>query len=117
MDFDQANHAPVAKFNGTTVDDSPMVKIDATPGETVSLDASGSTDPDKDTLSYYWWVYKEVGTYGKGVEIKDSTSQKASITIPSDALNKTIHVLLEVTDNGEPPLKGWRRAIINVKAD
>ena len=117
MDFEQANHAPVAKFNGTTVDDSPMVKIDATPGETVSLDANGSTDPDKDTLSYTWWVYKEAGTYGKAVEIKDPTSQKASITIPSDALNKTIHVILEVKDNGEPPLIGWRRAIINVKAD
>jgi hypothetical protein len=62
-------------------------------------------------------VYKEVGTYGKGVKIKDSAKQRASIMIPSDALNKTIHVILEVTDNGEPPLKGWRRAIINVKAN
>jgi hypothetical protein len=68
-------------------------------------------------LSYKWWVYKEIGTYGKNVEIKSATSQKATITIPADAINKTIHVILEVTDNGEPPLKGYRRAIINVKED
>lgn len=117
MDFDQANHAPVAKFNGTTVDDDPLVRIEAAPGETVSLDAAGSTDPDKDTLSYKWWTYKEAGTYGKAAEIEDSTQQKASVMIPSDAINKTIHVILEVTDNGEPPLKGWRRAVVNVKTD
>ncbi len=117
MDFDQANHAPVAKFNGKTVDDNPIVKIYAMPGETVSLDATGSTDPDKDTLSYKWWVYKELGTYDKTVEIKDSSNSKASITIPSDALNKTIHVILEAKDNGQPPLVGWRRAIISIKAD
>ena len=62
-------------------------------------------------------MYKEVGKYGKAVEIKNPTSPKASLTISSDALNKTIHVILEAKDNGEPPLKGWRRAIINVKAN
>ena len=87
------------------------------PGKIIPLDASGSKDPDKDQLSYKWWVYKEAGSYGKAVEIKDSKNQKASITIPSDALHKTIQVVLEVSDNGEPPLKGWRRAIVNVKAD
>ncbi len=116
-EFAQANHAPLARFNGTTVEDGPMVKINAMPGETVSLDATGSIDPDNNTLSYQWWVYKEPGTYGKAVEIKDPANPKASMTIPSDAQNKTIHVILEVTDNGEPPLKGWRRAIITVKAD
>jgi hypothetical protein len=117
MDFAQANHAPSAKFNGTTANDHPLVRIDVRPGETVSLDAAGSTDPDEDSLSYKWWVYKEAGTYGKAVAIKDAAKQKASITIPSDAAHKTIQVILEVADNGEPPLIGYRRAIINVKAD
>jgi hypothetical protein len=115
MDFDKANHAPVAKFNGTTVNDYPLVQINGMPDETVSLDATGSIDPDNDTLSYKWWVYKEAGTYGKAVEIKDSTSQKTSMIIPADAAGKTIQVVLEVTDDGDPQLKGWRRAIVNVK--
>lgn len=115
MDYAGANHAPVAQFNGTTVADGPLVKIDAAPGETVSLDATGSIDPDKDTLTYSWWVYKEVGTYDKAVDIKDSAKQRASIKIPFDAPGKTIHVILEVTDNGEPSLIGYRRAIITVK--
>jgi hypothetical protein len=115
-DYDQANHAPVAAFNGTTVNDgSPVLKMEAMPGQTISLDASGSTDPDKDKLSYKWWVYKEVGSYGKAVSVNNSSSKTASVTIPSDASGKTIHVLIEVTDDGDPPLKGWRRAIIEVK--
>jgi len=116
-DYDKANHAPVAAFNGSTVDDFPIVKIDAMPGQTINLDATGSKDPDNNALSYKWWVYKEIGSYGKDIGIKYATSQKATITIPADAAGKTIHVLLEVTDNGEPPLKGWRRAIVNIKAN
>jgi len=94
-----------------------MITIDAMPGHTIDLDATGSTDPDNHSLSYQWWVYKDIGTYGKDVEIENATSQKATMTIPSDAIDKTIHIILEVTDNGEPPLKGYRRAIINVKED
>ena len=115
-EVDQANHAPVAKFNGTTVEDGPLVKINAAPGEVVSLDARGSTDRDKDTLSYTWWVYTEAGSYGKAVAIEKPTAAKTSMTIPADAAGKTIQVILEVTDNGSPPLKGWRRAIVTVKA-
>jgi len=116
-EYAEANHAPIAAFNGTTVNDGPpILRLEAIPGQTVSLDAAGSTDPDKHTLSYKWWVYKEAGTYGRDVEIKDAATQKASITVPADALGKTIQVLIEVTDNGEPPLKNWRRAMIEVKS-
>jgi hypothetical protein len=116
MDFDRANHAPVAKFNGTTSDDSPLVKINLAPGDTVTLDATGSRDPDDDALSYNWWVYNGVGTYEKLLRIEDDAKAKASFKAPSDAVNKSIHIMLEVTDDGEPRLKGWRRAIVNVKA-
>lgn len=112
--FSAANHAPVAKFNGTTVENGPTLDISAKPGGTVALDATGSIDPDNNTLSYVWWVYKEVGSYGKSVHIADSLNAKATLTVPSDALNKTIHVILEVRDNGTPNLIGYRRAIINV---
>jgi hypothetical protein len=112
--FSAANHAPVAKLNGTTVADGPFVTISAKPGSTVALDATGSLDPDNNTLSYTWWVYKEVGSYGKPASIADSLKAKATLTIPADALNKTLHVILEVRDNGTPNLIGYRRAIINV---
>jgi hypothetical protein len=116
VDYAEANHAPVAAFNGTTVNSGPPVlKMNAKPNQTISLDASGSTDPDNDKLSYKWWVYKETGSYGKAVSVNNSDNQKASVTIPSDASGTTIQVLIEVTDDGDPQLKGWRRAMIAVK--
>jgi hypothetical protein len=115
-EYDEANHAPVAAFNGTTkYSGPPILNIEAIPGQTISLDASGSTDPDNNNLLYKWWVYKEGGSYGKAVSVNNSSSQQASITIPSDASGKTIQVLIEVTDDGDPPLKGYRRAMIEVK--
>jgi hypothetical protein len=115
-DYDGANHAPIAAFNGTTVNSGPpILTIAAAPGETVSLDAAGSTDPDSNALSYLWWVYSYGGSYGSEVPVDSSTSQQASITVPSDASGTTIQVLVEVTDDGTPPLKGYRRAMIEVQ--
>jgi hypothetical protein len=82
------------------MNDFPIITIDAVPDKTIDLDATGSKDPDNHDLLYKWLIYKEIGTYGKSVEIKGATSQKASITIPSDAIDKTIHVILEVADDG-----------------
>jgi hypothetical protein len=115
MGYDEANHAPVAAFNGTTNASGPSIlSIDATPGQTISLDATGSTDPDGNNLSYEWWTYEYGGSYGKVVSVNNPNSHVASITIPSDAGGKTIQIIIEVTDDGDPPLKGYRRAIINV---
>jgi cellulose-binding protein len=81
----------------------------------VSLDASESSDPDDDDLSYRWWIYGEPGTYEAMSSTTYSTSAKFSLRIPSDAAGKTMHLILEIRDDGLPTLTSYRRIIIEVE--
>jgi hypothetical protein len=56
----EANHNPDLVVNGRR--DRAPIEIDATVGRPVTLDATGSTDPDGDSLSYRWVFYPEAGT-------------------------------------------------------
>lgn len=57
----EVNHPPVVVLNGA-VGHAP-VSVAARPGERVRLDATGTKDPDGDSLSMVWSVYPEAGTY------------------------------------------------------
>jgi hypothetical protein len=113
--FDKANHHPVAVINDDATND--IITIKSNYNETVVLDAAGSNDPDKDKLSYHWWVYSEAGEkpYLKPVKIDNSTAVKASLKIPQYAAGKMLHVILEVTDDNKiVPLIDYRRIVIIV---
>jgi len=110
--YAQANHAPVVTLNGAG--GTGIVHISAHPGQTVSLSAAGSTDPDGNVLGYTWWQYREAGTHTGTVAISGSTSNAASFIAPSVSEPRTIHIILEVTDNGSPALTSYRRAIVQV---
>jgi hypothetical protein len=109
-DFAGANHPPIphCQEDATT----GVLQVAARAGGKLRLDAAGSTDPDDDELSYRWYVYPEPGTYRGEAPIQNAKSAQAELSIPSDAAGKTIHVILEVTDNGEPPLTRYRRVIV-----
>jgi len=112
--FDEANHAPSALLNG---DDTLKIRrIQTDPGAAVTLRADGS-DPDGDPLGFTWWVYREAGTYGGEVPIIGADTAEATVTVPKEAAGRTIHVILEVTDRGKPPLVAYRRAILEVSGD
>ena len=108
----QANHCPNAVLNGDRTLD--VLKVSASPGEKIRLSAKGSSDPDGDGLRYHWWVYPEPGSYWGDAQVHGAKNQSASVTVPEEASGRTIHVILEVTDRGNPPLTAYRRAILEV---
>ncbi|QDV33120.1 nucleoside hydrolase-like domain-containing protein [Tautonia plasticadhaerens] len=109
---DRANHAPVAAVDGE--DGRGFVVREASPGSTVSLDASGSTDPDGDPITYRWWIYREPSDPDSEAMISGEDGPRALVSIPEGATGGTVHVILEVEDGGEPSLVGYRRVLVRV---
>jgi hypothetical protein len=62
-----------------------------------------------------WWFWKEVGTYPGDVAPSDPTALLTSVRVPADATpGQTIHLVLEGTDDGTPPLTGYQRVVLTV---
>lgn len=111
--YEDANHHPIAVVNGDT--SRRVLEITAAPGSTVKLDAAASSDPDDDALNHAWSFYQEPSSYDGDLRIENRTSSSATISIPSDASGKNIHVILELQDDGSPNLYAYRRVIISVR--
>lgn len=111
-DYSAVNHHPIADVNG----DSSLqcIRVKSKAGKKLIFNASESTDPDNDELEYNWFVYEEPSTYKSPVRIEGNTSAIGKVHVPKDAKDSTIHLLLEVTDNGAPALTAYRRIIIEV---
>ncbi len=88
------------------------IHIDAKAGDTVRLDASKSADPDGDSLTFLWWQQPEIGTAKAVIEHPDQPT--ATVHIPADARDTTIHIVCEVHDSGPYHLVSYRRIIIRV---
>jgi len=114
-DYAEANHNPKAHLNGDGGTD--VIKMTVMPGREIKLSADGSSDPDGDDLSYHWWQYKEADSYKGTVNMTGANSRNASFKVPSVNTRATIHIILEVTDNGNPNLTGYRRLVVNVQPD
>jgi hypothetical protein len=110
--YADANHHPVAILNRDT--SKRILEMSASPGSSVTLSAEGSTDPDRDALTYSWSFYKEPSSYDGSVAIEGHSST-ATVNVPANATGKNIHIILEVHDDGEPNLYAYRRVILNVK--
>ena len=84
-------------------------------GQKVNLNARGTTDPDGDKLTYKWWQYKEPGSYPGLVKIKNNNKQQASFIVANNAKQgQTVHIICEVTDNGNPSLTRYQRVIVEL---
>ncbi len=103
------NRNPEVVFEGDS--SLNVLTITPRPDSIVVLDASGTFDPDGDSLTFNWWIQPEAGTYSKNVTITNSNSSIATVQVPSDSDGKTFHIICEVTDNGTPNLTSYRRII------
>jgi hypothetical protein len=105
---DKANHPPVAVLNG------PGERVVRT-GEKVVLSAEASHDPDGDRLSYCWFHHPEAGTYEGTIKINGANTPRAWFVAPEVDSRKTIHIILAVTDSGDPALTRYRRVVVTVE--
>jgi hypothetical protein len=129
-DYAHSNHPPLVVVNGKGGVAPIEVQMDA--GETITLDASGTSDPDGQAVAYRWLVYPEAGltgTHAAEVVIVGDDGRVATVTAKS-ACRPTwpsipgmetpctaagvAHIILAVTDNGSPPLTSYRRIILTV---
>lgn len=106
----KANHPPVPNCQRDS--SGKTLLAEAPVSKPFPLTAVGTTDPDGNRLSYRWYTYPEAGTYKGQALITDTTSPEATLQIPADGVGQTIHVILEVTDNGQPALTRYRRIVV-----
>jgi cellulose-binding protein len=111
--FDRANHPPVAVLNGDG--SRAILEIGARSGEQVALSAEGSRDPDGGSISARWSVYPEAGTFRGEVRLSRAEGLRTHFTAPAVTGPQTVHVILEVRDDGTPGLSAFRRAVVTVQ--
>ncbi|MFO0888128.1 MAG: DUF1593 domain-containing protein [Isosphaeraceae bacterium] len=105
--FKEANHPPIVRIEGPT---RRAVK----PGETIALDASPTTDPDGDRLSFEWTVEQSAQEAAKLVEFRGEGTPTPRVRVGPVAAGATIPVLLTVTDGGTPSLTRYGRITLRV---
>jgi hypothetical protein len=127
-DFAHASHEPLAVVNGKG--GTAPLEMNAAVGQTVTLDAAGSSDPDGRGLSFGWFHYTEAGIAdGNLAAVTLTNADTARVTVRADAVCRpmwlpemvrckgtgTTHIVLAVTNKGALPLTSYRRVILHVR--
>ena len=103
-----ANHAPVPALRHATA-------LTVKSGSRVLLDATGSTDPDGDSLSFRWYHYPEAGSWKTPIKLEHADNlHRRGFVAPIVTRPETAHFILEVTDKGTPALTRYQRVIVTL---
>lgn len=106
-DYAEANHEPEVTV-------PTGIAVSAKAGEKVRL-VGKAKDPDGDALAVKWWQYREADTYPGEVSVAQPDALKTWLTVPADApVGSTIHLILEVEDDGAPALTSYQRVVVTV---
>jgi hypothetical protein len=104
----EANHPPVPAL-------AHPDRLTVKSGASFHLDAGGSTDPDGDSLGFWWFHYPEAGSWRGKLTIHGAeNSTRIHLAAPKVDKPETMHVILRVTDKGSPALTRYRRVIVTV---
>ncbi len=118
---DLANHNPIVVVDGDKTKN--VIHRDVRKGQQVKLSAAGTHDPDGNQLTYHWFHYPEAGRDLPNVralwsaQLHAADTKDVVVTVP-DRLPRgatEVHIILDVTDDGEPSLHAYRRVILQVR--
>lgn len=113
--YSEANHPPVPRL-------AMEQRMEARVGDRIELNAKGSSDPDGDQLRFRWYFYGEPGAFtlsngrtATPLTITNADKARAHFVIPKPGKTGELHLILEVTDDGEPALTRYKRVIVDVR--
>jgi hypothetical protein len=106
--FKEANHPPVLRMSNQSA-------LPVKPGEVVTLNATGTTDPDGDDLTFEWSIYPNDPEMVKGVTIHRRRTATPQVDVGPNLAGKTIPILLTVRDSGTPNLTRFGRVLLRVE--
>ncbi len=108
--YAEANHPPVPAL-------AHPEEFTVRSGELFTLNAAGTTDPDGDNLSYWWFQYPEAGTLDELISFApraENLYRVHSILAPEVDQPETTHFILKVTDKGTPAISRYKRVIVTI---